>query len=81
MPPDHRAAGVPFRPGDEVEVNIAGLTPVAVTDVLLDLEAHEDWHPAVVAEALPDGTFAVHVTPLVGAIEVPPVPADRLRRR
>jgi hypothetical protein len=81
MSPDERAAGGPFRPGDEVEINIAGLTPVTVTDVLLDLESREDWHPAVVREALPDGRYAVLVMPLVGAIEVPPVAADRLRRR
>jgi hypothetical protein len=81
MSPDERAVGGPFQPGDEVEVNIAGLAPVAITDVLLDLEAHEDWHPAVISEALPDGRFAVHVMPLVGAIEVPAVDASRLRRR
>ncbi|MGH2584346.1 MAG: hypothetical protein ACRDJE_05475 [Dehalococcoidia bacterium] len=70
-----------FHPGDEVEVNIAGLRPVTVTDVLLDLESHEDWHPAVVAEVLPDNLYAVQVMPLVGAIEIPPVHASRLRRR
>jgi hypothetical protein len=70
-----------FHPGDEVEVNITGLRPVTVTDVLLDLEAHEDWHPAVVAEVLPDNLYAVQVMPLVGAIEIPPVHTSRLRRR
>jgi hypothetical protein len=81
MSPDERAASGPFRPGDEVEVNIAGLAPVTITDVLLDLEAHEDWHPAVVSAALPEGRYAVRVLPLIGAIEVPPVDASRLRRR
>ena len=81
MSPDERPVSGPFRPGDEVEINITGLTPVTVTDVLLDLEAHEDWHPAVITEALPDGRYTVLVMPLVGAIEVPPVDARRLRRR
>jgi protein involved in polysaccharide export with SLBB domain len=71
----------PFQPGDEVEINIAGLSPVALTDVLLDLDADEDWHQAVIIEALEDGAYAVQVLPLVGAIEVPPVDASRLRRR
>lgn len=70
-----------FHPGDEVEINIAGLSPVTVSDVMLDLEAHEDWHPAVISEALADGAYIVHVMPLIGAIEVPPVSATRLRRR
>jgi hypothetical protein len=70
-----------FRPGEKVEVNVAGLRPVAMTDVLLDLEAHGEWHPAEVLAALPDGTYIVHVTPLVGAMELPPVEAERLRRR
>lgn len=73
--------GGPYRPGDAVEVNLAGLQPVTVTDVLLDLEAHEDWHPAEIAEALPDGTYLVHIRPLVGAIEAPAVEPSRLRRR
>jgi hypothetical protein len=70
-----------FRPGDRVEVNVAGLRPVAMTDVLLDPEAHGEWHPAQVQEVLPNGTYIVHVTPLVGAMELPPVEAERLRRR
>jgi hypothetical protein len=81
MSADERAASGPFRPGDAVEVNIAGLAPVTITDVLVDLEAHEDWHPAVIRAALPDGRYAVHVMPLIGAIEVPAVDASRLRRR
>ena len=70
-----------YRVGDLVEVNLAGLHPVTVTEVLLDPEAHEDWHPAEIAEVLEDGTYVVLVTPLVGAIEAPPVDASRLRRR
>ena len=70
-----------YRVGDLVEVNLAGLQPVTVTEVLLDPEAHEDWHPAEIAEVLEDGTYVVLVTPLVGAIEAPPVDASRLRRR
>lgn len=70
-----------YRVGDQVEVNIAGLSPVTVTDVLLDLEAHDDWHPAEIAEVLSGGAYTVTVTPLVGAIEIPPVDASRLRRR
>jgi hypothetical protein len=80
MAADHPTAGL-FHPGDAVEVNIAGLSPVTVTEVLLDPEAHEDWHPAEVIETLDGGLFSVHVLPLVGAIEIPPVPASRLRRR
>jgi hypothetical protein len=80
MASEHTVAG-PFGPGDAVEVNIAGLHPVTVTEVLLDPDAHEDWHPAEVIEALDGGLFRVHVLPLVGAIEIPPVPASRLRRR
>jgi len=71
----------PFHPGDHVEVNIAGLWPVAITDVLLDLEADGEWHPAVVTEVLPDRTYLVLVMPLVGEIALPPVPAERLRPR
>jgi hypothetical protein len=74
-------AGGPFRQGDEVEVNIAGLHPVAVTEVLLDPDAHEDWHAASIVEALSDDMYHVHVMPLIGAIEIPPVHASRLRRR
>ena len=74
-------AGGRYRPGDQVEVNLAGLAPVTVTDVMLDLEAHEDWHPAEIVEAHPDGTYTILITPLVGAIEAPPVDASRLRRR
>lgn len=70
-----------YRPGEPVEVNLTGLQPVTVTDVLLDLEAHEDWHPAEIVEALPNGTYLVHIMPLVGAIEAPPVDPSRLRRR
>ena len=81
MARDERAASGAFRPGDEVEINIAGLSPVTLTDVLVDLEAHEDWHPAVVTEALPDGRYAVLVMPLIGAIEAPPVEPSRLRPR
>lgn len=77
----HTGDPAAFRPGDQVEVNIAGLSPVTVTDVLLDPEAHEEWHPAVVTEAYEDGTIGVRVTPLVGAIEVPAVEPARLRRR
>jgi protein involved in polysaccharide export with SLBB domain len=67
--------------GDRVEVNIAGLRPVTVTDVLVDLEEHDDWHPAEIVEVLPDGRYEVLVMPLIGAIEIPPVDATRLRRR
>ena len=74
-------AGGRYRPGDQVEVNLTGLAPVTVTDVMLDLEAREDWHPAEIVEAHPDGTYTVLITPLVGAIEAPPVDASRLRRR
>lgn len=77
----HESTDGPFRPGDAVEVNIAGLSPVTVTEVLLDPDAHEDWHPAEVTERLDGGLYSVHVLPLVGAIEIPPVPASRLRRR
>lgn len=70
-----------YRVGDLVEVNLAGLAPVTLTDVLLDPDAHDEWHPGEVAAALPDGTYQVHITPLVGAIEAPPVDASRLRRR
>ena len=71
----------PYRAGDEVEINLAGLHPVTLTDVVIDPEAHEEWHPAVITEALEDGTYNVLVMPLVGAIEVPPVEPSRLRPR
>jgi hypothetical protein len=70
-----------FQPGDDVEVNIAGLRPVTLTGVLLDPEAHEDWHPAVIVDILSDQMFTVQVMPLVGAIEVPPIHISRIRRR
>lgn len=70
-----------FRPGDLVEVNVAGLSPVSITEVVVDLEGHGEWHPAVIQEALPGGRYLVEVTPLVGAIEIPPVESARLRRR
>jgi hypothetical protein len=70
-----------YRTGDRVEVNIAGLEPVTATEVLIDPEAHDDWHPAEIMAVHPDGTYDVLVLPLVGAIEVPPVDASRLRRR
>ena len=70
-----------YRVGDQVEVNLAGLSPLTVTEVLLDPEAHDDWHPAEITEVLDNGTYLVLVTPLVGAIEAPPVDPSRLRRR
>ena len=70
-----------YQVGDAVEVNLAGLRPLAATEVLLDPEAHDDWHPAEITAVLEDGRYAVLVTPLVGAIEAPPVDASRLRRR
>lgn len=70
-----------YRVGDQVEVNIAGLHPITVTDVLLDPEEHGDWHPGEIVRVLADGRYEVLVTPLVGAIEIPPVDASRLRRR
>ena len=81
MAGDQRTGGGPYREGDEVEINLAGLHPVTLTDVVIDPDAHEDWHPAVITEALPDGTYNVLVMPLVGAIEVPPVEPSRLRPR
>lgn len=74
-------ADQPYRVGERVEVNIAGLAPVTATEVLLDLDAHGPWHPAEIAEVLGDGAYTVHITPLVGAIEIPPVDSSRLRRR
>ncbi len=70
-----------FRPGDRVEVNVAGLRPASVSEIVVDPEAHGEWHPAQVIEALTDGTYVVRVLPLVGTIELPPVEAARLRRR
>lgn len=81
MVQDETRDGGRFQPGENVEVNIAGLRPVTVTEVLVDLDAHEDWHPAVVADVLPNEMYTVNVMPLIGAIEVPPVHASRLRRR
>jgi protein involved in polysaccharide export with SLBB domain len=81
MNTDQPPAAGPFLPGDEVEINIAGLSPVALSDVLVDLDADEDWHHAVITDVLEGGLYAVQVLPLVGAIEVPPVDASRLRRR
>jgi hypothetical protein len=81
MTDDENQTGGQFRPGDEVEVNIAGLRPVTITDVMVDLDAHENWHPAVITEVLPNEMYAIQVMPLIGAIEVPPVHASRLRRR
>ncbi|MGD9891058.1 MAG: hypothetical protein AB7R89_09975 [Dehalococcoidia bacterium] len=81
MTDDQPQNGGPFRLGDDVEVNIAGLRPVTVTEVLLDLESREDWYPAVVAETLPNDMYSVTVMPLIGSIEVPPVHVSRLRRR
>lgn len=78
---DQPQNGGRFRPGDDVEVNIAGLRPVTVTEVLLDLESHEDWYPAVVDETLPNDMYAVTVMPLIGSIEVPPVHVSRLRHK
>ena len=74
-------AGDSYQVGDRVEVNIAGLEPVTATDVLIDPEAHGEWHPAEITAVLPDGRYDVLVLPLVGAIEVPPVDASRLRPR
>jgi hypothetical protein len=68
-----------YHVGDLVEVNLAGLGPIVVTDVLIDLEAHEDWHPGVIRAVLSHGSYDVRLTPLVGAIEIPPVDATRLR--
>jgi hypothetical protein len=70
-----------FRPGEAVDVNLTGLQPVTMTDIVLDLEADGEWHPATVIEVLTDGRYVVEVTPLVGAIELPPVDAAHLRRR
>lgn len=70
-----------YQPGDQVEVNLKGLRPVTFTDVVVDLEARGDWHPAVVTEVIPGGWYVVRVTPLVGTIEAPPVDASRLRPR
>lgn len=70
-----------YRVGERVEVNIAGLAPVAATEVLLDLDARGEWHPAEIAEVLGGGAYTVHITPLIGSIEIPPVDASRLRRR
>lgn len=70
----------PYRVGDVVEVNLSGVTPLAVTDVLLDPD-HDVWHLAKVTEVLPDGTYQLQIMPLVGAIEAPPVGAERLRLR
>ena len=70
-----------YQVGDAVEVNLAGLRPLTATEVLLDPEAHGDWHPAEITGVLEDGRYTVLVTPLVGAIEAPPVDASRLRRR
>jgi hypothetical protein len=70
-----------YRVGDQVEVNIAGLRPITITDVLVDLEEHDDWHPAEIVAVLPDGRYEVLVMPLIGAIEIPPVDGARLRRR
>jgi hypothetical protein len=81
MTDDQPQNGGPFHPGDDVEVNIAGLRPVTVTEVLVDLESREDWYPAVVDETLPNDMYSVTVMPLIGSIEVPPVHASRLRRR
>jgi hypothetical protein len=81
MTDDEPQNGGQLRPGDDVEVNIAGLRPVTLTDVLVDPDAHEDWHPAIISEVLPNEMYAVQVMPLIGAIEIPPVHASRLRRR
>lgn len=70
-----------YQVGDPVEVCIAGLSPMMVTEVLIDLEAEDAWYPALITAVLPDGRYALTVTPLVGSIEVPPVEANRLRRR
>jgi len=80
MTQDDRRAG-PFRSGDPVEVNITGLSPVTITEVLVEGTEDEDWHPAEIVEVLPGDMYSVHVMPLVGAIEVPPVHRSRLRPR
>jgi hypothetical protein len=68
-----------YRPGARVTVNLADLAPVSATEVLLDPEAHGDWHPAEIVAVLPDGRYLVRALPLVGALEVPPVDGARLR--
>lgn len=70
-----------FAVGDAVEVNVAGLHPLTVSEVLVDPESHGDWHPGEICEILADGRYVVQITPLVGAIETPPVEAARLRHR